>query len=119
MRVACYYNLHRKCFSVKALEGPMKGRVIKHADEVVLTNVTFKVSEAGRERVLREQRKNVHAYVIGEYADVHNIKLKAASWHFVSYNPYKGTFFRCLTDGEVVHHADVAVLRNKQVIALL
>ena len=65
MRVFVYFNLHKKCLSVKALEGESKGRVIAHADSVELVNATFKVSQAGRQRVLRERRKNVHAGVVG------------------------------------------------------
>jgi hypothetical protein len=48
MKVFVYFNLHRKCWSVKALEGPSKGRVIQHTDDIILSNCTFKVSEAGR-----------------------------------------------------------------------
>lgn len=66
MRVFCYYNLHKAVWSVKALEGSQKGRVILHAGEVTLAKCEFKVSEAGRQRVLREKKKNVHAGVVGE-----------------------------------------------------
>lgn len=66
MRVAVYFNLHRKCFSIRAMEGPAKGRVVAHADDVILGRVSFRVSEAGRQRVIRERRKNVHAFVEGE-----------------------------------------------------
>lgn len=65
MRVFIYWNLHRACWSIKALEGPSRGRVVAHASDWQVTDATFKVSEAGRQRVLREQRKNVHAGVVG------------------------------------------------------
>lgn len=68
MRVFVYFNLHRKCWSIKALEGPSKGRVIGHADYVDLACVEWKVSEAGRQRVIREKKKNVHAGAIGTTA---------------------------------------------------
>ncbi len=63
MRVFVYFNLHRKCLSVKALEGERKGRVIAHAKAVELVGVTFKVSEAGR------QRKPLHltGLFVGDY----------------------------------------------------
>lgn len=93
MRVFVYFNLHRKCFSIKALEGANKGRVVAHRNEVVLDNVTFKVSEAGRQRVLKEQRKNVHAGVVGNWDERsydrvtvdHLVVLGSA----ITYNPYK------------------------------
>jgi hypothetical protein len=91
MRVYVYYNLHKKVLSVKALEGPEKGRVIHHATMVVLEGCTFKVSEAGRQRVLREQRKNVHAGVVGTLVAVTGEKAYFPYMRSteVTYNPYK------------------------------
>jgi hypothetical protein len=116
MRVEVYWNLHRNLFSIRALSGPMKGRVIGHAHKVILEDVAFVVREAGRQRVLREKRKNVHAFVRSErliYADWSDPLADGATayfthWHShsdrmadvaktygtsVSYNPYKGASF--------------------------
>ena len=60
MRVFIYYNLHRRCWSVKALEGENKGTVIAHCESALLSGCVMKVSEKGRQRVLREKKKNVH-----------------------------------------------------------
>lgn len=69
-----YRNLNDKCWSVKALEGPNKGRVVLHARYVAVSgdDGEFQVSEAGRQRVLQKKRKNVHAGVVGSiyWADV-------------------------------------------------
>ena len=93
MRVYVYFNLHRKCFSIKALEGAKKGRVVAHRDDVLLFDGVFKVSEAGRQRVLREQRKNVHAGVVGEWVgsldDELTIERIVYNGTPVTYNPYK------------------------------
>lgn len=95
MKVFVYFNLHRKCFSIKALEGDNKGRVIAHADKVYLSDATFKVSQAGRERVIREKRKNVHAGVVGHWEkdfqsfnDV-SVDLLREIGKPITYNPYK------------------------------
>ena len=107
MKVFVYYNLHMKCWSVKALSGDQKGRVVAHAKAVDLQDCQFRVSEAGRQRVLREKRKNVHAGVAGELIAFDGHKTKAGraanesmpGWytylgppHFykneVTYNPY-------------------------------
>ena len=98
MKVFVYFNLHRKCFSVKALEGVNKGRVIKRAYYVALHNATFKVSEAGRQRVLLEKRKNVHAGVVGTLVD----SLDAVGSERVTYNPYKGSNFVLCGTGDPV-----------------
>jgi len=90
-KVFAYRNLHRQCWSVKALEGPLKGRVIYHANEITLFECTFKVSQAGRQRVLREQKKNVHAGVQGYISD--NFTFADQESHGcdipITYNPYK------------------------------
>lgn len=66
MKVKVYFNLHKHCFSVVSLEkGDSYGKVVAHVSEIMLSEVKFKVSEAGRQRVLREKRKNVHAYCVG------------------------------------------------------
>lgn len=99
MRVFVYFNLHRKCWSVKALEGEDKGRVIAHEDFLILRDATPKVSKAGRERVLREKRKNVHAGIVGEWvSEIPATEADAVSYpegevwlapYDVTYNPYK------------------------------
>lgn len=101
MKVFVYFNLHKKVWSIKALEGDRKGRVIGHADCVFLEDINPKVSEAGRQRVIREKRKNVHAGIVGTLKWVdRNSNLRD---HFtdcdanllgtcttpVTYNPYK------------------------------
>lgn len=112
MKVFVYFNLHRKCWSVKALEGERKGRVIRHAQELTLRDVTFKVSEAGRQRVLKEQRKNVHAGVVGYLCD----PIPRESWERVSYNPYTSSqFYYCDRQDVSVYNANFAVLADRKV----
>lgn len=109
MKVFVYFNLHRKLWSVKALEGPNKGRVIDHSCLVALRDCTYKVSEAGRQRVLREQRKNVHAGVVGylvdEVADLFHISKDEVSKP-VTYNPYRFATF-------VEKHSERPIYRSR------
>jgi hypothetical protein len=110
MKVAVYFNLHKKVFSVKALTGQLKGLVIYHSDYVELTNCTFKVSQAGRNRVLLENRKNVHAFVVGDLA---TLDYSEPSGEIATYNPYKyNTFVKsgCKTP---IHSADKVQLYVK------
>jgi hypothetical protein len=118
MKVFVYFNLHRKLFSVKALEGPNKGKVIGHTYSVSLNDVTFKVSEAGRQRVLREKRKNVHAGVVGTLdcdlsnQDHRNFGYSLMKYHStqVTYNPYRFTSFVNKRTWEPVRHAQYCLL---------
>ena len=61
-RVYVYFNLHRKCFSVR--QGT---RVVEHANRVCLKDVKYLVQPAGRKTVLKEKKKNVHAGLSGYY----------------------------------------------------
>ncbi len=109
MKVFVYFNLHKRLFSIKALEGERKGRVIAHMSLLALENPKFKVSKAGRERVLREGRKNVHAGVVGDFNPT-KLFAENVTWEPVRYNPY---LFDSFVDDnkQPVAFADVAFLQ--------
>lgn len=44
-----------------------KGRVVARQHRVLLTAAKFIVNQAGRRRVIQSGRKNVHAFVVGEW----------------------------------------------------
>lgn len=115
MKVFVYFNLHKKCFSLKALEGPDKGRVIMHATYVKLRDCTFKVSEAGRQRVLREKKKNVHAGCVGTVLSAGTIMQEVPeAYSKVQYNPYKAAYFVTAEDHQPVHTAHLAFLQVQE-----
>ena len=95
MKVKVYYNLHKKCYSIVSLEKENYGKVIKHEKCVPLFDAQFKVSEKGRQRVLREQKKNVHAYVVGTWLGHLNdeITISGTPIKLATYNPYKYSSF--------------------------
>lgn len=95
MRVFVYYNLNKHVFSVKAMEGPRKGRVVAHMAEVFLRDVELKVSIAGRNRVLARKVRSVHAGAIGTLCEATDMPCGPAN--IVTYNPYKGETFVDLT----------------------
>ena len=104
MKVRVYYNLNRAVWSVQHYI-PGKGwRVREYLDSLVLEDVTFKVSEAGRQRVIREGRKNVHAYAVGTLVERNG---GGYSGHLarVSYNPYKAGAFVRMDTGDPVEKA--------------
>lgn len=91
MKVFVYYNLHKKLWSVKALDGPSKNKVIHHARRVELCDVVPKVSQAGRFRVLRDRCKNVHAGLQGtllSHMSCPQVLRASADWEAITYNPY-------------------------------
>lgn len=107
-RVRVYRNLHKNCMSVQTYT-PGKGwRVAAHLVGLNLKDVEFKVSETGRQRVLREKKKNVHAFVEGivtwEYAN-------RIGQQDISYNPYRAANFVTKSGAPVVkaHRAMVRI----------
>lgn len=66
MRVDVYKNTHRDTFSIRSREKDSYGKVIGHTNSIFLRNVRFVVSQAGKNRVRREKKKNVHAVLRAE-----------------------------------------------------
>ena len=107
-RVQVYWNLHKHCYSVVALEGPAKGRVVAHVSSLNLADATFTVQPAGREKVRREQRKTVHAFVRGRWtSDVQSDV--DADWDTVTYNPYRHDTFVTVSDESPIAGAKLVV----------
>ena len=88
LRVEVYRNLHKGCYSIRALSGEDKGRVIDHVQSITLRDVSFVVQPAGRNRVLEEKRKNVHAFVRGTVTDA-----PVSHGMSVRYDPYLNDAF--------------------------
>jgi hypothetical protein len=89
-QVFIYRNLHKKCWSIRSCA---TRKVIAHARTFQLEGAEFKVSEAGRQRVISEKRKNVHAGVKGNlkfWSDLrNNTDYCVLGFTDVTYNPYK------------------------------
>ena len=88
--VYVYKNLHKDCWSIKQ-HGLVKAHIPKdHA--IGLWDCYFHVDVKGREKVLREKRKNVHAFVKGYLQDAENVSRNRqviTKEVEVTYNPYK------------------------------
>jgi hypothetical protein len=122
-RIEAYYNLHKRCLSYRE-----SGGKVNHASVVIISDATFSVQPAGREKVRREKRKNVHAYVRGLPAyirphfipsaydvEVEGSALECLADHRkITYNPYKYESFVYADTEEPVDSADwvLAIGRN-------
>ena len=82
-----YFNLHKKVWSVKDVATQ---RVVAHLHTLAMFNAMPKVSEAGRQRVIRERKKYVHAGFEG-YVDLSDPDMYGdlVYGRAVTYNPYK------------------------------
>jgi hypothetical protein len=61
-------------------------KVVDYVEQIWLGDATFKVSEAGRQRVLKQKRKNVHAYIEGI---ANAVPENLVAFDSINYNPYK------------------------------
>lgn len=126
MKAFVYYNLHKSCWSIKSRERDTYGKVIAHAHELVVANAEFRVGDAGRQRVIAEKRKNVHAGVAGrivawrgvdprypvqqtvgsagQCSEVLEAMVKTNK-PLVSYNPYYAGHFYTKEDKEPIYWA--------------
>ena len=90
-RVEIYRNLNNGTHSIRR-----NGKVVKHLQHhqsIFLKDVKFAVQPAGREKVRREGRKNVHAFVRGTVILPSTIngttdEFKKKMPYVVTYNPY-------------------------------
>ena len=99
MKVDIYWNIRKKCYSVRH-----KGKVIDRGEDFALRNVTCVVQQAGRDRVLREGRKNVHAFLRGDLIPLSTCSIKVSEAKNLRYNPYTTKMWQC--EGKDVTFAD-------------
>jgi hypothetical protein len=117
MKTEIYRNLHKKCFSVR-----QRGRVVGHlmddpTEHVLLKDVKFAVQPAGRRKVLREKRKNVHAFVRGDMVSPHSIPYPELNEfkREVTYNPYHYSTFYFKESELGITDAAYALVRHGKV----
>ena len=103
-RVQVYRNLQTGLWSVG-----QSNLVLFHTDYIVLKNIRFNVGNKGRERVLEENQKNVHAMVSGftvpDLSEVNRLTTETVN---VSYNPYYNKSFIVVETGCSIFEAKFA-----------
>lgn len=114
-KVRVYRNLNKpEFFSILAMTGEYKGKVVGYARSILLVDFVFKVSEASRLRTNRLSQRNVHAFCDGfvqdafEYPqDLHGGEIE------VSYNPFKAaTFYEVNSLKPVVTGMHTGLIQN-------
>jgi len=119
VKAAVYWNLHKDIFSIQSREKENYGKVVAHKNSVVIGLPKFVVRQAGREKVLKNKSKNVHAFVVGnvEYDTFFNL----GKGRLISYNPYKYKSFVFADTKEPITEGILVQLRtyeNKPVMEL-
>lgn len=86
INVCVYRNLHKKCWSVK---DKSVNRVMAHVKFMRVDDCVFRVSQSGRDRVLKTRCKNVHAGIHGSLSMMGRHEFPLIDPIRISYNPYK------------------------------
>lgn len=116
MKVDVYRNLNDDCLSILSRRSHDYGTVVEHRDIVVVEDVEFVVQDAGRRRVLDEEKKNVHAFVRGNTADDQSWRPDDGT--VVTYDPYKFDSFVEEDSHDPVTSAECVLVRPHKVEAV-
>lgn len=113
--IRVYRNLTKKGVWYSLVQ---KGKTVAHSSAICLKECTFHVNENGRQRVIKNKRKEFHAYILGMYT---------GSWMgttakrndlpaIIKYNPYKHSGFTCvnLTVNDFVVKGARVVICNEE-----
>lgn len=106
-RVAVYKNLHRGQWSVRALDGVHKGKVVAHASSVGLLHTHMHVNERAQRRIADGAPREVHAWVIGTLGEV---RLTAPTR--LTYRPHERAVFFRLDSGTAVWTAPAVLFTD-------
>jgi len=101
-RAYCYKNLHKDKWSIR-----QAGKVVGHTSMLILSDAKLMVGKKGRERVLREKQKNVHAGISGFICEP---SVVARRLFEITYNPYKYASFIRADNGEPVFYFALVLL---------
>jgi hypothetical protein len=89
-----YRNLHKGNFSIQSYLQERRGyRVTDRVSVAMLENCNFKIYEAGRQKVIRDKRKGVHAYVEPCSYRCLDERMDVSKFREIYYNPYKHDSF--------------------------
>lgn len=95
------------------------GQRIAYTSWIALEGCAFRVSEPGRQRCIRDNVRNVHAWVVGSEMAREEGKApweeRPADWSKAVYDPWKGSTFVDADTLEPVRYAAYAILSGKNV----
>lgn len=116
MRTEAKYYIYRNLHTDNGFSVKHRGKVVAVVYTAMVEDPVFKVNESGRQRVLRERRKNVHAFIVSatpprEISVADDLKaLILRNPRRVHYNPYEGAEFK--VDHKPLVSAPVVVLQD-------
>jgi hypothetical protein len=89
--------------------------VIGHVTEAVIKMPKFYVSEPGRQRVISDKRKNVHAFGCGILVELQSIEVPEGNLREIHYCPYSQPHFTWKDSSEALFSADLLIVIENRV----
>jgi hypothetical protein len=109
--VDMYRCLNRSgfCFSLR-----QRGKVVGHTTDVVIKNCTLVVNRSGKNKALKTQQRNVHAFVRGYLSEEVGLSF---SWQLM-YKPFEPQGFCIEMGGELIelNSCKSVYIENKKVM---
>lgn len=107
--VRVFLNPVHNCYTI------MQGfRVLASARQVRLRDATFTVRETGRQKMLQEGKRTIHAWINGILVDYTHVEeareLDSLAGREVGYNPHRVASFTDREDQQPVTHARLVQL---------
>ena len=119
-KVEVYWNLHKKCWSIRHAHGNLIADR-PHRTYLEMEDVTWVVQQGGRERVLREGKKNVHAFARGTLIETkgfpHHKRQGRGRAVAVTYNPYKHSTFINVDESSPLRKSQVGLFTRDHIEA--
>jgi hypothetical protein len=106
--IRIYRNLNASPSGEKGCWSVKQGTVKFHCRTIFLKNVTFLVNEKIRLRVVKNKRKEVHAFVMGEIIERPTFFTVDIDAQWIYYNPYKCSTF--VTGNSPIYQACICAL---------
>ena len=101
--IKVYRNLRNKLWSIMDAK---TRKVIGHTNHVWVSDVTFRVSSKGVQRIRETRRKQVVAFVVGKFQGYdYNRDIELRTQHPIRFNPYETYTF-------VDHHGHAVKIAN-------
>ena len=95
------------------------GEQVQYVNSIVLSDAEFKVSTSGRNRALRDNQRNVHAWIVGEWNQTGSVLLDFSKLRRTVYDPWKGSTFVDLETLEPVYSSPFVAMIGKNVYYLV
>ena len=107
-KVDFYRCLNRKGYTFSLRQN---GKVVAHTNRIILKDCELIVNKAGKERYIKTNSRNVHAFIRGYLGEIKDIKDSFS--YILRYDPYSEIGFN--VQGTEITECDVAYIQENKI----